>query len=229
MSNKKIDTRELYRQGKQFLDIKAMFPKSSGVGRGGNLTPYQARKIKSTLAELKKAAGGNKYLNDTFVKIRRTKGAREYIESIGLPKYSRGVLLPGGEKINSGVTARGGALHYTRGDRPQMQTPLDAVTEKRLRADIRRYAPYINNPDNIPYIITHGGKINGLSVDAELEGDDAVELLEQVAGELYNKYAILADNKDYRPEKGRVRGKDHGKRKAAHPDEWGLSLLVEIK
>lgn len=223
MSNK-ISKRAVYEQARKYLDIKSVFPKSSGVGRGGNLTDYQARKLAGILKELKTAAGGDKYLEQSFVPIRRTKGAKEYIESIGLPKYSKGVLLAGGERVNSGLTVRGGALYYTRGERPQAHFPLDTRTENTLEKSIMEKAGFINNPENVPYIATHGGAIKGLSVNAELEGDNAAELLNTLAQEIYSKYKMLADAGAYRPADS-----THGLRKAAHPSKWGLSLLVEAK
>lgn len=223
MSNK-LSKRAVYEQARKYLDIKSVFPKSSGVGRGGNLTDYQAKKLASVLKELKTAAGGDKYLEQSFVPIRRTKAAREYIQNIGLPKSARGVLLAGGEKVNSGLTVRKGALYYNRGDRSQAHFPLDARTENTLENSIREKTGFINNPANVPYIATHGGAIKGLSVDAELEGDDAVELLTGLALEIYSKYKMLADAGAYRPT-----DEKHGARKAAHPSKWGLSLLVEAK
>lgn len=216
--------RAIYNEAKKYFDVKAMFPKSEAVGRAP-LTDYQLKKVKKELNALTKMAGGRNHLERDFIKVRRTKSAIAYIEKSGLASQSKGILLAGGISVNSNISIRGGALHYLRGMRPQMQYPINAVSEKTMLNDLRGFSGFVNNPANNPYIATAGGKINAMpaSVDATLEGDDAINLLCKLASKIYNKYSDGAAAGLMRRE-----GTKHAT-KMVHPSKWGLSLLIEAK
>lgn len=233
MSIKKIN-RALYSDAKKYLDVKSMFPNSKNVGRNG-LTEYQAKKIKRELKRLTALAGGAHYLERDFVKIRRTKSAREYMDDGVLPKHARGILLPGGEKINSGVTIKNGTVFFRRGLRESALFQLSAITEKSLEKSLKKYSKIINDENHISYIETSGGKITGISIknkrdrwerhqipgvafDPE-EEKTALDKITEIALMIYNKYADMAKAGEYR-ENGRI---------AANPSKWGMKLLIEKK
>ena len=232
MSTKKQIRRALYSEAKKYLDIKSILPKSNIDYR--NLTDYQAKRISKELRHLYGVAGGKHYLESTFVKIKRTKAAKEYIVDSMLPKSAKGVLLPGGTKINSEVRVKDGALFYKRGASYQGNFPIDATSEKTIKKSIRANAGYINNSDNVSYIGTAGGKVQGVNVlhkrgkwervkvggtDAYYSEEDSVDEIENVAVSLFIKYSAMAAGNERRMN-GRI---------AAHPNKWGMTLIVEKK
>ena len=190
-TNKKAARRALYSEARKYLDIKSLFPKSEIDWR--NLSDYQARKISEEFRHLVGVAGGLGYLKKDFVKVRRTKGARKYIGDAMLPKSARGILLPGGAKMNSNVSIRNGGVFYSRGLSSQAAFPLDALTAASLEKSIRQHADYIRNPDNLSYIGTAGGKITGVNIlknrgqwlRQSIGGIDAYEYEEDEHGEIH--------------------------------------------
>ncbi len=233
MSNKNRARRALHSEAKKYLDVKSLFPKSDYDGRKP-LTDYQAKKVSKELRHLAGVAGGMKFLEKDFVKVKRTKDAKKYIVDSMLPKSSKGILLPGGEKINSGVTIKEGAVFFQRGTRSQVVFPLNAVNESNLEKSIRAKSDYIKNPENVSYIATSSGTIKGVKVlhgnnrwenvsvhgvDAELEGEQSEEDIVELAAALFNKYAAMS-----KEHATRANG-----RRAVHPSKWGLSLLIERK
>lgn len=238
-TNKNAIRRELYSKARKYLDMKSLFPNSEYVGRAP-LTDYQAKKISKELRHLIGMAGGEHYLEKDFVKVRRTKGAREYIENNMLPKSAKGILLPGGEKINKGVSIKGGAVHYLRGDAELSQYPLDARTEKTLEKSIRQHGAMIERENNFSYIGTSGGKISGVEVlqqnnrwkrepfpQTSGAEEGATDQIVNLSLSLYLKYAAMAKAGEFRKDRTDARGRVHTRRKAAHPKKWGMTLIIE--
>lgn len=232
--NANISKRELSRQlfntVDKFLDVRALFPKTKLDMRKG-FTLKQMDKIAREARKFAQLAGGERYLENDFAPVKKTKAARDYMDKVGLPKQARGVLLPGGSKIKGGVTVgKDGGLHYMAGEREQSQFPLDFATERTVEKSLRAHSKKINQPDTVSYIATHGGKIynrkNNIPPpevfgDEEYEEDgeekDATDLIVENAIELHNKYAEMAAAGAFRAN-GRL---------AAHPSKWGAVLITE--
>lgn len=230
--------RALYSEAKKYLDIKSIFPKSEINWQ--RLTDYQAKKLSRELKYLYDAAGGNdqlhrkKNLERDFVKIRRASSAKKYITDSIMPNSSRGVLLPGGKKINTNVSIKNGVLFYQRGAAFQANFPIDATSEKTISNSLRQNAGYVNNAENLSYVGTSGGKINGVNVLQRngkwarvavgmTDGDDIenepIDDIENVAVSLFIKYSAMSTGNELR-QNGRI---------AAHPNKWGMVLIVEKK
>lgn len=246
MSNKKQSRRALLKYAADYIDIKSLFPKSN-IDLRKPLTDYQNAKLARELKHLSAVAGGANdkkhptlgikitpsWMEKSFVPVKRTKGAKQYITDSMLPKSAKGILLPGGKKINSGVSIKDGAIFFNRGQSAQAMFPLDAVSEKKLEKSIRANSDYINNPDNVSYIATASGKITGVNVlhgknkwervgvfgTVTETGYDAVDDITKIARDIFNKYAMMAKEKAMRA----------NGRRAVHPSKWGMSLLVEQK
>lgn len=248
-SKKSAGRRALYSEARKYLDMKILFPESKNVGKKP-LTDYQAKKISKELRHLAALTGGESrldklipalkagthYLANDFVPVRRTKSAPDYFADALIPASSKGVLLKGGKKVNSGVTIKNGALFYNRGGTHQAAFPLNAINEIELEKSIRAHSGYINNPDNVTYLGTAGGTITGVnvlvnekrglwkrergvSIDAGLEGDDSEDEVVAIALSIFLKYEAMANNGELRAKRGR----------AVHPSKWGMSLIIEAK
>lgn len=217
-------TKSLYSEAKNFLNMKALFPRSKNVGRNG-LTDYQVKVVKREMRKLIAQAGSLDYLRKSFVKLRRTKSAVEYMQRAGVPKASRGVIIAGGEGMIKKARVRRGFLIYERGHLPTAIFPINAVSEKSIRYDMSQLAGVINNPQSTPYLCTAGGKIVAAEVTQrgrqigymDATNPDKSSVLTEAALNLFLKYEAMAKMNMLR---------SNGRR-AVHPSRWGLSVLVE--
>lgn len=200
-----------------------MFPKKKIDLRKG-LTKHQREKISKEFNALAELAGGKNYLRSDFAKIVRTPAARQLQDALKFSKFSRGVLIKGAQKINGRVTVKSGALSFKLGENlRQLVFPLDASTEKTLEKTIRAHKRKINNENSVTYLGTHGGKIHYVGASGELEEENATDSVINQALEIFNKYLKMEQNLD---ENGNPEKRDNG-RYAAHPDKWGMTLIIE--
>jgi hypothetical protein len=200
------------KEAARYIDLKLLFPKST-VNTRSNPTPYQARKIKAAMNKIIHIAGGYDKLQREFVPV---KHAKDYNKKSGLPIYTRGLFLKGGERDNTGAVydKKKGNLEFKRGGSPRILRPLNNWSERTLRQDIEKALEELPKKGGDKRLTANGRIIrNTQSNDDKFLKDRAVEL--------YNKYKGMA-------QRGEKREIAPGRFvQAAHPKEWGLGIQWE--
>lgn len=191
--------------------MRALFPKKPPDFRR-NLSPYQEKKIKKALREVKNYGGA--YVAD-FVPMGR--GRKKYLADADLPPYMRGIFLPGGEKVNKKLQFVKGAIKYERGGQERERYELETGGDENDLIDSAK--EILKNRKNRRATITANGRAIGGAANMK---DNGTVLKE--ASYIFLKYAEMH-------EKGEVRERmlkgGMVREIAAHPNEWGMGILFE--
>lgn len=206
--------KSLKAEAKKFLSLPDLFPKGAPDFRK-KLTPYQVKKIRAALNTVKTLGG--EYARDITP---MGKGRKKYLEKSGLPRYMRGIFLPGGEKINKNLQFIGGAVRYERGNKETREYDTRERFELDTSGDdadlIASAKDIVKFRAGRKAAITANGRVIGAAYP--LRSND---LIVREAAYIFNKYAEMSA-------KGELRiPKNGGQVLAAHPSVWGMGVLFE--
>ena len=195
---------ELKKEARKFIDIKKLFP-NSAIDLRKKLTPYQTRKIKQSIAEVKQFGGGK--INQ-FVVMRA--GRAKYMRDNGLPVWLRGIFLPGGEKINRDLHYIKNEVRYTRGGAARARTELDTSGDEQVL--LKSADKILKNRKRRTTALTANGFVIGSAQNMRTN-----ELIKKEAVHIFLKYSTMYENEEFREGKYKTT-------KAAHPSDWGTGL-----
>ena len=178
--------------------------------------------MNAALGEITRGAGGTKFLENDFIPMRATAALRAHNKTLGINPAFRGVLIPGGAKMNADVKLIKGELSYRRGDGPrQTFVPVDAQTERRFRSSMKKTSENMRGRFDFITLATYSGEIKTFSAKTAEAG--SVEVMRKASAELWNRYAGMTSRGETRTRKEGNRTISKGL--AAHPSKWGLGLL----
>lgn len=222
----------LKKEAAKYLSLADLFPKGKPDLRR-NLNKYQEKKIKKAVAEIKKLGG--EYHGD-MVPVGR--GRKKFLTERGLPKYARGVFLPGGTKKNKQVKYVDGELRYTRGNSERSLTEINTLDGE--AGVIKSVAEIWKKRAGRSVTATAGGR-----AISSIAGIKNKQLFTREILYTFNKYEnaflaqqigvdentenvphglIVIDGVVYRDRKGK-----HGLTPVARPSDWGMGVLFEGK
>lgn len=207
--------KQLIKDARQFFDFSELFP-ASKIDARRELTKYQRGKIKSSMNNLITLAGGLNHLKRDFIKMPSSESRKRFAAETGLPKGARGVMIPGGGKINKRVSFKRGHLVFKRGTAEGLYkfVPLDASTERAFESSMRKRIKQNLPMHEFISLGTYGGEIRYTA--RKTDEHKMPDLFIEKAMGIYNMYAALSAA-GIKRDNGRI---------AAHPSSWGLGLLV---
>lgn len=196
------------------------------------LSPYQVKKINKAIAAAKDYLG--EYHKGV---VPMGTGRKKYMQEAGAPSWLRGIVRPGGTKLNSNLRYIGGEILYERNGTPRSQSN-DLDTSAGENEFISSAQKVLKNRRGRKATMTANGRRIG-SIIPTRDSD----LLISEGVRVFNKYsrAFYANEKpdeelEREFERGhngdvyRWRSQGNGKKflqKVAHPSEWGMAVLFE--
>ena len=192
----------------KLIVLRDLFPKSKPNFKTG-LTEYQAKKINSALKTIRA-------LFPTTSKIVPLRGGRHaYAEKNNLPKYIRGIPLPGGPEVNTQLyySAKNNDISYHRAGERREHHQLDTSSKKKLIASAKKI---LKNRQHRLATVTFFGRALGAVRPTE---DDDLLIKEMVF--FWLKYTRHAGET--------VRTRDQRGRTVYQklPEHWEMGILFE--